>query len=295
MTTTTPLPLTTTFSPPEACMTDTWFIEYVSGINYYTEIITGTNTSWWLSLGPTKTSTCFPSGYQTNTDFYYSPGVCPSGYWIAQETVLTTGTETETRGTCCPNNYQAQTETNLAWYTHNACTSYNPTSTQVWKFTKAGTTSSTTRADGINAPGISIRWKEGEVVPQTSTFASSTSIATAPTATEDPTPPESNGGLSTGAKIGIGVGVAVGGIVIIALLAFFCLYRRKNKSSELSGSENPRSEMRPVVELSDNYRPAELQASFARPVEMDGHGQQSDLYTRGLQQRWELDTGPGKF
>ena len=102
MTSTGPLPLTTTFTPPPACTTNTWFIEYVSGTNYYTEIITGTDTSWWLSLGPTETGTCYPSGYQASTETYFSPGICPEGYWTAAQTVVTTDGDTETRGTCCP-------------------------------------------------------------------------------------------------------------------------------------------------------------------------------------------------
>lgn len=98
-----PIPLTTTFTPPAACFTNTWLIEYVSGTDYYDKIVTGTDTSWWLSLGPRETGSCYPSGYQaSSTDSYYSPGICPSGYWVAKDHTVTSDGEAETQATCCP-------------------------------------------------------------------------------------------------------------------------------------------------------------------------------------------------
>ena len=102
MTATAPLPLTTTFSPPSACTTDTWYIEYVKGTYYYTTSISNSLEGWYFSQGPTDWSSCFPSGYEATTDFYYSPGVCPSGYSIASSSVLSIGVSSETRATCCP-------------------------------------------------------------------------------------------------------------------------------------------------------------------------------------------------
>jgi hypothetical protein len=102
MTVTTPLALTTTFSPPPDCFTDTWYIEYVTGEYYYTTSISNSLEGWYLSQGPTNWRTCFPSGYEATTDFYYSPGVCPSGYSIAKSSVLSIGVSSETRATCCP-------------------------------------------------------------------------------------------------------------------------------------------------------------------------------------------------
>lgn len=102
MTATTPLALTTTFTPPPACSTDTWYIEYVKGTYYYTTSISNSLEGWYLSQGPTDWSSCFPSGYQATTDFYYSPGVCPSGYSIASSEILSIGISSETRATCCP-------------------------------------------------------------------------------------------------------------------------------------------------------------------------------------------------
>lgn len=103
MTSSSPPALTTTFTPPPACTTDTWMIENLSGTDYYTTTVTTGLTGWWLNLGPTDWSTCFPSGYAQATDFYYSPGICPSGYWKAFQSVYTSsGDAAETHATCCP-------------------------------------------------------------------------------------------------------------------------------------------------------------------------------------------------
>lgn len=102
MSATTPLALTTTFSPPAACTTETWWVEYLTGSYYFTTSVTGPLSGWFFSQGPTDWSSCFPSGYQATTDFYYSPGVCPSGYSIASATTISLGTNTETRAACCP-------------------------------------------------------------------------------------------------------------------------------------------------------------------------------------------------
>ncbi|KGO46083.1 hypothetical protein PEX1_106110 [Penicillium expansum] len=103
MTSTSPPALTTTFTPPPSCTTDTWMIENLSGTDYYTTTVTTGLTGWWLNLGPTDWSTCLPSGYVQATDFYYSPGICPSGYWTAFQSAYTSnGEAAETHATCCP-------------------------------------------------------------------------------------------------------------------------------------------------------------------------------------------------
>jgi hypothetical protein len=49
-----------------------------------------------------------------------------------------------------------------------------------------------------------------------------------------------DGGLSTGAKAGIGVGVSIFGLLVIAALAFFILRRRRQRQSQVTG---PKSEL----------------------------------------------------
>ncbi|KAJ6109344.1 hypothetical protein N7486_001578 [Penicillium sp. IBT 16267x] len=267
-----PPALTTTFSPPAACTTDTWLIENLSGTDYYTTTITTGNTGWWLNLGPTDWSSCFPTSYEINTDFYYSPGVCPSGYWAAGQGVSTIdANEEETHATCCPNNYVVQTESpTLDWQKTNLCSSRN-THSSVWYFTKGGTASSlTTTADGINAKGISIRWRSADFATQTTrandTPATATSTANA---SDDSEATQSASGISTAAKAEIGIGVAVGVIAIVTVVALIWMRRRKERPNaqvepqstpyfqqprELEGTETFTHEM----PTGNNGLPAEL-------------------------------------
>lgn len=100
--TATAIPLTTVFSPAAACTTDTWYIEYLSGTYHYDTAISATDAGWWLSQGPKEWSSCFPSGYKAATDFYFSPGLCPSGYTVASQSTDSLDGNVETRATCCP-------------------------------------------------------------------------------------------------------------------------------------------------------------------------------------------------
>lgn len=80
------LPLTTTFTPPDSCISNLW--------------LGSTSGKTWMNLGPISHSECLPSGWQ-KTD-YYSPGVCPTGYGIAASGTVMDGSVTETAATCCP-------------------------------------------------------------------------------------------------------------------------------------------------------------------------------------------------
>src|SRR5256885_2077011 len=40
----------------------------------------GLPANFWWQLGPSNAPQCLPPNYQSSSDFYYSPGVCPSGY-----------------------------------------------------------------------------------------------------------------------------------------------------------------------------------------------------------------------
>ncbi|KAG0637897.1 hypothetical protein HOY80DRAFT_970229 [Tuber brumale] len=52
---------------------------------------------------------CFPPGYRWDAhgEFYFTPGVCPIGYYEATSTVTSSYTRTETEGYCCPSSYSA--------------------------------------------------------------------------------------------------------------------------------------------------------------------------------------------
>jgi hypothetical protein len=98
----------------------------------------------------------------------------------------------------------------------------------------------TTTADGINAKGVSIRWRASDLVTATATSASQITTSTGirgPTATPTSTAQEtnsSNSGLSTGAKAGIGVGVSLGALLIFAVIVLIWMLRRKDKKEDPS-------------------------------------------------------------
>ncbi|KAJ5771987.1 hypothetical protein N7520_002516 [Penicillium odoratum] len=67
--------------------------------------------------------------------------------------------------------YSTQTEDDKVWCTTNRCTSFNADQNHVWTLTKAGTVSTMTSADGINARAVFIRWQSFD-------FATAAAIST---------------------------------------------------------------------------------------------------------------------
>ncbi|KAJ9156494.1 hypothetical protein NKR23_g1345 [Pleurostoma richardsiae] len=71
-------------------------------------------------------------------------------------------------------------------------------------------------------------------------FCASPTAVVSPTASGVSAVRQGGGGLSSGAKAGVGAGVAVGAAAVIAGLTWFCIRRRRERSSKASGS-GPRS------------------------------------------------------
>jgi hypothetical protein len=94
-------------------------------------------------------------------------------------------------------------------------------------------------------------------------------------------------GLSTGAKAGIGAGVAVGGIIIICILVFWCLRRRKQKNvpqidttGERMGADNNNPQdyaLSPQSEVAGAGWSQELASSQKVELPGDGKGHQVEL------------------
>lgn len=167
------------------------------------------------------------------------------------------------------------------------CTSYNAYSDQLWTFTKAGTTSSTVRADGINAQGISIRWKSGDFAPKTTTAGIITSSPSSESITGAETQDATHGTsgiLSKGAKAGIGVAAAVGVIMMITIAILCWMVQRKKKNLKFEEADNIDAVQ---VAPSSNERmggPAELNAVYRNTVRC------AELDPQGRQIPVELDT-----
>jgi hypothetical protein len=119
-------------------------------------------------------------------------------------------------------------------------------------FNFAGPTSVSSSASSISGPSVT---------------ATSTGISS-------PSPTRSsaagNGGLSTGAKAGIGAGAAVAGIAFIMFAFLLFKYLRKRQGAERNNNGGEKGPGDPVHELHDINRPHEIGSSAARPPELAG-------------------------
>jgi hypothetical protein len=96
--------------------------------------------------------------------------------------------------------------------------------------------------------------------------------------------PQSSGGLSTGAKAGIGAGLGVAALVVICLVLWFCvLHRRQARLSQASGSQEPAMSQvsgsaapKPPSQQADYFGPAAVAGPFTSdptsPVTSPGSG-----------------------
>jgi hypothetical protein len=102
MTASSPQPLTTVFTPPASCLTDTNYYSYTASQSNALFNI-GNNVGcggYQCYAGYPSDSNCYPTGWALSQAF--SPGVCPESYTIACSSLITSGTAIETIATCCP-------------------------------------------------------------------------------------------------------------------------------------------------------------------------------------------------
>ncbi|KAK3950819.1 hypothetical protein QBC32DRAFT_6862 [Pseudoneurospora amorphoporcata] len=237
--------LTTTFTPPASCTTNTPQIyqvwkgstsEYIHGPLYTTD------------------SNCFPDGYDANPTNYYNPGFCPKGYTVAPcsrsglpATETEAASETRTAVVCCPSGaaltFTCADNTAQAL----ACTTTFPKGAEVQMgvtIVSDGTTGAHTivseRRGGIGAYGIQVVFgamPDGRIPvagPSETPTATNLLSTTPQPAITDPsaaTTSSSSGGVSTGAAIGIGVGSAAFALIAAGSvgLFFFTRWRRKKR------------------------------------------------------------------
>ncbi|KAH6722994.1 hypothetical protein BKA61DRAFT_663727 [Leptodontidium sp. MPI-SDFR-AT-0119] len=227
-----PVPLTTTFIPDAPCLSDVY--QYLA--------VSGNPFEYYLQLGPPETTTCLSSGWGA-TSQYFSPSVCPTGYSQACWVTSSAGTEIETLATRCPSGYTCASLPPVSYanwlpplYSSLVCVGTGGRGSSLGTFAVTGVTDGTTvvlntvLAGGVNAYGVSIRFK-AETVAVTggkngsatgSSSATTTSSSGSASSTSTVTPdPES--GLSTGAKAGIGVALS-------GFLAW-CIFRRRKHTA----------------------------------------------------------------
>ncbi|KAI9043106.1 uncharacterized protein KD926_004609 [Aspergillus affinis] len=233
--------LTTTFTPAPSCMS--YYMLPYSASEFACMVGDESSPCQYLHLGPSTTSGCLPSDWSSETDAYYSPGVCPTGYTEACSNLVSVGTVTETRATCCPSSYICQTDTYWPWYANNGCTKIVNT-TEVYTYTTDDPDDgliTTTSKDpyGVNAYAVTIRYQSADHLPPAT---SATTTSSSPTSTASQTQPATSSPdsstLSTGAKAGIGVGVAAAVIILLVGAGiWFFRRRRANAAAELGSTE----------------------------------------------------------
>lgn len=225
---TTNIGLTTTFTPPNDCL---------SGITEYQS---------YLYLG--YESSCRPSSPGNLYSFTFSPAwICPSGWTSVAGTTVTAGSNTETRAVCCPpltgvtGDFVGDTAMYVYDYGYDdGCTAAvsGPVTASVLSGNGSSplTTMSYNTSDYGTMYGFSVEiaWQASDLVASktasiTSSGTSSTSSSASPTSpTATPAESNSSSGLSTGAKIAIGVVIPV--VVLAALALAFCIFVRKRKT-----------------------------------------------------------------
>lgn len=78
-------PLTTTYT--------------ATGADCQSTYLAANNDNQWIQYGQPDTTQCVPPKFTAFQQYYYSPGICPSGYYYACEAGVGTSS---TQATCCP-------------------------------------------------------------------------------------------------------------------------------------------------------------------------------------------------
>jgi hypothetical protein len=252
-------PLTSIFSPPSTCYDLT--VSSSSG-DYDTVITTTVNgtprrvtsfyseTTSYLEMFDFRLDTdCYPEGHGSTFSGYFSPGVCPES-WV-EEGFTVIGDETTIN--CCPKGYTIDYE---------LCRRpIGRSTTEVIEYLSGTRLDDTPRETVISAgtiwvSGIQVRYRDEDedLIASIKAGASTTSPSRVGASAADTNGPTSSsgalntinlgsggngdggvvvaksGGLSTGAKIGIGIGVPVAAI-LLGIGAFLIWYRHHRAKS----------------------------------------------------------------
>ncbi|KAJ5667319.1 hypothetical protein N7507_003183 [Penicillium longicatenatum] len=274
-------PLTTTFTPPSDCFTEQW--------------IQHNTNSTILAWGPTcdaakvgYASSCYPTGWSgsksddSNLNYKaFSPGlICPSGFtatfsashiqatksFLLSEYVTSLG-KNDVATVCCPSNYNFNgdlctsnalvlTARPILTVTNNQCATKTASDYNGHIGKKGETGDATFQA----MPVILIRNTITDIIPSSTDSTSSDNSG--------------SGGLSTGAKIAIGVCVPVA-IIIAAVIAFILWHQRRKRAKETDASS----------EIAQQ-NPLEPDPYHGKP-ELDG----GVAFMRKSQDKLEMDSG----
>ncbi|KAE9367925.1 hypothetical protein N431DRAFT_514527 [Stipitochalara longipes BDJ] len=274
-------PLTKIWTPPASCVSETTLISYFTTISSLTTSYT--TTKIFINHYSWGDGSCYPSTIATisgstrwNNGYYYSPGICPSGWASACQAQTnafgfpTTLASDTSAVICCPSNWDCVGgPTILSGHGCSTALSSGQTLTSVWpapdptpnvpmdipsqKALTAWVVPSDTSA---LCDAIPVLWQNTDSqilsllaellteVPAspTSSSTSGTGLNSGPTATGNSSNSSSGGtgsSLSSGAKAAIGVTIPLVFLALIAGIFFF--FRRRNSKNKHLHQELPTS------------------------------------------------------
>lgn len=223
-----------------------------------------------------------PSGWNTAT--WFSPGICPQGYTIAQSTTEVNGAATETEAKCCPRGYSLTSTfgcvSSVPFGTYNVTAQFSGSAVQLLTVNNQGF------ADAYGS-SVSIRWQAKDFATPTTTSSISASKTSSPisspissptttvplassTSSQAPItdiPPSHNSSISSSARAGIGLGIAV---LVIALCAFGYFWVRRNvrakTTPKIPEKAEPEDEIVPELQAGGPYRHAISELEETRGV-----------------------------
>lgn len=204
---------------PSACpdQTNYWQWDYGRGI--------GSAPNYTVLGGPSQTTNgCLPTGW--DGQMTYLGAQCPSSYTAA------CGGTHNSPYTCCPTAYSFScfplTEfPNEMEPTFRCMSQYTSSSTAVITYwdVQANTTEQNTRPQTSPSHLFALGIIYATPAPAASTKSPTSSVNSSPTPSDSLE--KGSDGLTVGASAGVGVGVA-GGILLIAVLVGWLIYRRKS-------------------------------------------------------------------
>ncbi|KAI9741300.1 MAG: hypothetical protein M1834_003017 [Cirrosporium novae-zelandiae] len=275
-------PLTTTFSPPTGCLS-TITSPY------------GSPNLYLAKTGEIIDPNCYPTDY--TTDDIYSPGFCPSGWSSACTPLDTDGSPYFTFSAtsvsvyqCCPTGFSCAIWANYLNYYF--CTSNIPTtSIPLWIVGISSGVSIQTLVTTIPHPS----WKANTITSSASSGSAVQTITTSsspkvyakpifvayqstdtqvvyhyspslrPTSVSATSDASTNSGLSTGAKIAIGVVVPLVVIFSALLVGFFILRHRRRRKLQMQNTA-PIQTTQPMLPLDFEMNPPSEQKRDKKPV-----------------------------
>ncbi|KAI0838384.1 hypothetical protein F5Y06DRAFT_45327 [Hypoxylon sp. FL0890] len=226
----------------------------------------------WIQQG--TISDCFPSNFQSQDGYYYSPGICMQSYSYACEVNVGGSLSSITAATCCPRSgfvcHTGRTtgDPNACLSTLTSDSSYvvDVLTYQNGSPTKIGTTAILHQSgDLVFAKGLvawrassDIEWFSSAPMSSATTVATLTSPASTPVATASvpiatsadniilstsstPTVSPSSdvqntNDLSVGAKVGIGLGVSFGSFLLFGVIVAAYLAGKRKGSAKYDDS-----------------------------------------------------------